>query len=136
MIVIGSWMCALVAYGTSHIQNDWAWRGLLLAQLGPPALMLVIGLLVLPESPSWLIISGKRAQAADSLRRFNGQDFDAENSIMLLEAAIEKEKELERESVSYLDCFKGPNLRRTTIVCMTYLAQQLSGVSFITGYLP
>jgi len=136
MIVIGSWLCALAGYGASHIQNDWAWRTLLLTQLAPPVAMLTFGILLLPESPSWLIIKGRRAQAAHSFRRFNGPDFNAESAIMVLEAAIEKEKALEKENISYLDCFKGPNLRRTVIVCMMYLAQQVSGVGFITGYLP
>lgn len=136
MIVIGQWLCAIVGYGTSHIKNDWAWRALLLTQLAPPGLMMVFGIFLLPESPSWLIINGKREQAAHSLLKFNGPGFNPENQITMLETAIEKEKTLEKEDASYLDCFRGSNLRRTTIVSMVFLAQQVSGVGFITGYLP
>jgi hypothetical protein len=68
--------------------------------------------------------------------RFNRRGFEPQNQIVMLETAIEKEKALEQEDVSYLDCFKGSNLRRTTIVYMMFLAQQVSGVVFITGYLP
>jgi SP family general alpha glucoside:H+ symporter-like MFS transporter len=44
--------------------------------------------------------------------------------------------ELEQEitgGASYLDCFKGTDLRRTEIVCMTWAIQNLSGNSF-SGY--
>jgi len=136
MIVIGSWSCALVAYGTSHIQNDWAWRLPILTQLVPPVLMFIFGSLILPESPSWLIIHGKPKKAAQSLRRFNGPSFNTERAITLLEATIEKEKKLEQENVTYLDCFKGSNLRRTIIIVMVFTAQQFSGSWFVAGYLP
>ena len=44
--------------------------------------------------------------------------------------------QLERQmtaGASYLDCFRGINLRRTEIVCMCWAIQNLSGNSF-TGY--
>lgn len=78
----------------------------------------------------------KAGASAQSLLKFNGPNFEPENQIVMLETAIEKEKALEQEEVSYLDCFKGSNLRRTTIVSMMFFAQQVSGVGFITGYLP
>jgi len=42
---------------------------------------------------------------------------------------------LNEEASSWIDCFKGPNLRRTIIICMVYIAQQFIGVNFIAGYL-
>jgi SP family general alpha glucoside:H+ symporter-like MFS transporter len=35
---------------------------------------------------------------------------------------------------SYLDCFKGTDLRRTEIVCMVWAIQTLCGASSFTGY--
>lgn len=54
----------------------------------------------------------------------------------LMEATIEKEKNLQTDKATFMDCFKGPNRRRTVIVLMTFLAQQFSGSGFIAGYLP
>ena len=136
MIVIGSWMCSLVAYGTSHIQSDWAWRALLLSQLAFPLLMLFCSAFILPESPSWLIIHGKPEKAAASLIKFNGPEYDHQTTIALLQAAIQKEKDLENEQATFRDCFRGSNRRRTIIVITTFLAQQFSGSGFIAGYLP
>lgn len=40
----------------------------------------------------------------------------------------EMEKQISA-GTTYFDCFKGVNLRRTEIVCMTWLAQTLSGTA-------
>lgn len=122
MIVVGSWMCSLVAYGTAHIHSDWAWRGFLLSQLVFPLLMLFCAGFILPESPSWLIIHGKLDKAAISLHIFNGPAYDYQTAIALREAAIQKEKELSQEQTTFLDCFRGTNRRRTIIVIITFLA--------------
>lgn len=44
----------------------------------------------------------------------------------------ELEREMEK-GTSYLDCFKGVNLRRTEIVCLTWVAQNLCGAGLM-GY--
>jgi hypothetical protein len=98
--------------------------------------MVILGAFVLPESPSWLIINGKRDRAAQSLRTFNGPYYNAEKAIAILEAAVAKEKELEQDDVSYLNCFRGTNLRRTMISCMPFMAQQFSRATFVAGYPP
>lgn len=52
-------------------------------------------------------------------------------SLMLTESLVmiytnEMEKQV-AEGTSYWDCFRGTDLRRTEIVCMTWIAQTLSG---------
>ncbi|KAJ4249856.1 hypothetical protein NW762_012199 [Fusarium torreyae] len=136
MVVIGSWSCSLVAYGTSHIKTDWAWRSLLLSQLLFPLIMVVCALFFLPESPTWLIMHGRPEKARISLRRFNGPEFEAEKAVVLLTATIEKESKSDSNEATFMDCFRGSNRRRTVIVLMTFLAQQFSGSGFIAGYLP
>ncbi|KAK6209919.1 maltose permease [Colletotrichum tabaci] len=135
MIVIGQWSCALVGYGGSMIRSDWGWRIPVLVQLVPPFLMLVLGGILLPESPSWLLMKGRREDAGRSLRKFNGPKHNVEESLAIMEATLEKERQLSEGGASYLECFKGTNLRRTTIVCMVYLTQQFVGANFVAGYL-
>ena len=48
----------------------------------------------------------------------------------MMEHTTELEKEM-NTGTSYLDCFRGTDLRRTEIVCMAWLAQQVSGSTFM-----
>ncbi|KAF9875391.1 maltose permease [Colletotrichum karsti] len=136
MIVLGQWSCALIGYAGSFISSDWGWRIPVFTQLVPPVLLIVLGGILLPESPSWLLMKGRRDEAAKSLRRFNGPKHDVEETLAIMESTLEKEQELNHKGASYLECFKGPNLRRTTIVVVVLLAQQLAGSNFVASYLP
>ncbi|RYN63738.1 hypothetical protein AA0118_g4430 [Alternaria tenuissima] len=136
MIVVGQWSCALVGYGGLSINNDWVWRMPILSQLLPPILTVVLGTILLPESPSWLILHGQHEKAIAALHEFNGPNYDAAAVVAVLEAAVQRERTLQSESASYLECLKGVNLRRTLIVCLVYMVQQFVGAKFVQGYLP
>ena len=103
MVVIGQWVCALVGYAGTFIVGDWGWRMPVLVQIAPPAAMLVLAIPLLPESPSWLLVHGKREAAGKSLRKFNGPSHDVEATLALLEATVEKERQLNSEGASYFE---------------------------------
>lgn len=134
MIVIGQWLSSLVVYACSERTNDMAWRIPIITQVFPPCLLL-LGLLILPESPSWLLIRGRTEDAKKSYLRFNGPDFDADTAVAVAMLAIRKEEEEIAGGGSWLQCFKGTDGRRTTIICMVYISQQFIGVNFVSGYL-
>ncbi|KAK0382788.1 hypothetical protein NLU13_9883 [Sarocladium strictum] len=137
MIVLGQWLNSLVIYAcNTRYFNDLAWRIPIITQIIPPGILVLV-LFFLPESPSWLLIKGRREDAANAFRRFNGPGFDVDSAMAVADVAIGKEREarqLEKGS-RWLDCFRGTNLRRTTIIVMVYLSQQFIGVGFISGYL-
>ncbi|KAL2214751.1 general substrate transporter [Sarocladium strictum] len=137
MIVLGQWLNSLVIYAcNTRYFNDLAWRIPIITQLIPPGLLVLV-LFFLPESPTWLLINGRREDAAKAFRRFNGAGFDVDAALAVADIAIAKEREarLLEKSSRWLDCFRGTNLRRTTIIAMVYLSQQFIGVNFISGYL-
>lgn len=80
-------------------------------------------------------MKNRQDKAKDAFQRFNGPQLDPEPPLNQTLEAIAMEKESASGTHPWAECFQQPNLRRTTIVIMTYLAQQLIGVNFIAGYL-
>ncbi|KAL6355001.1 hypothetical protein LRP88_12359 [Fusarium phalaenopsidis] len=96
-------------------------------------LPLFIGLWFAPESPWWLVRRGRVQDAKKSLLRLTSldreTDFDADETVAMMVHTTALEEKVTAGS-SYLDCFKGVDLRRTEIVCMCWAMQNLSGNSF------
>lgn len=94
---------------------------------------LFIGIWMAPESPWWLVRRGRTADAKKSLLRLTSldreTDFDADETIAMMVHTTALEEKI-TAGASYLDCFKGTDLRRTEIVCMAWAIQNLSGNSF------
>ena len=96
-------------------------------------LPLFIGVAFAPESPWWLVRKGRIADAKRALLRLTSvnkhSNFDADETIDMMRHTTELEREI-TTGASYLDCFRGTNLRRTEIVCLVWAIQNLSGNSF------
>jgi len=56
-------------------------------------------------------------------------DFDADETIAMMVHTTALEEKITK-GVSYFDCFRGTDLRRTEIVCMCWAIQNLSGNAF------
>ncbi|KAF4471325.1 hypothetical protein FALBO_1765 [Fusarium albosuccineum] len=113
-------------------EDQWAYRIPYGLQWMWP-LPLFIGLYFSPESPWWLVRKGRIQDAKKSLLRLTSldreTDFDADETIAMMVHTTALEEKMTAGS-SYLDCFKGVDLRRTEIVCMCWAMQNLSGNSF------
>jgi SP family general alpha glucoside:H+ symporter-like MFS transporter len=126
----------LIAIGVIRAMLDrddhWAYRIPFALQWMWPV-PLFIGIAFAPESPWWLVRKGRIADAKRSLLRLTSLDrdtgFDADETISMMVHTTSLEEKI-TSGASYLDCFKGVNLRRTEIVCMTWAMQNLSGNSF------
>jgi SP family general alpha glucoside:H+ symporter-like MFS transporter len=90
----------------------------------------IIGIYFAPESPWWLVRRGKTEEAKRSLLRLTSSDketdFDADETVAMMVHTTALEEQT-TAGASYLDCFKGHDLRRTEIVCMCWAIQNLSG---------
>ncbi|KAK0716205.1 maltose permease MAL61 [Lasiosphaeris hirsuta] len=113
-------------------QDEWAYRIPYALQWMWPV-PLIIGIYLAPESPWWLVRKGKPEEAKQSLLRLTSKnretDFDADETVAMMVHTTALEQST-TGSASFWDCFKGNDLRRTEIVCMVWVIQNLSGNSF------
>ena len=56
-------------------------------------------------------------------------DFNADETVAMMVHTTALEKKITK-GASYLDCFRGTDLRRTEIICMCWAMQNLAGNSF------
>jgi len=92
-------------------------------------------MLLLPETPRYLIRSGKFDKAARSLSQLRRLPVDHEAIRQELdEIQANHEYELSLGKASYLDCFRGKILKRQMTGCLLQGLQQLTGINFIFYY--
>lgn len=93
------------------------------------SLILVGGMLVLPETPRFLIKQGKYDKAAKALSKIRRLPVDHEAIVDELgEVQANHEHELTLGKASYLDCFRGGMLKRQMTGCLLQALQQLTGI--------
>ncbi|KAN0090028.1 putative MFS maltose permease [Hyaloscypha variabilis] len=132
--VIGQFIASGVLRGVLSREDEWAYRIPFAIQWIWP-LPILIGVLFAPESPWWLVRKNRVADAKKALLRLttrNDPDFNADATIAMMSHTNALEKEISA-GTSYLDCFKGVDLRRTEIACMVWMVQTLCGSTFM-GY--
>lgn len=113
-------------------KDEWSYRTPFSLQWIWPA-PLIIGIAFVPESPWWLVRKDRYNEARKSLRRlaFAPSDAELDNAIAMLRHSDDIKKELVA-GTSYLDCFKGINLRKTEN-CMCRMGHSSSIRSFAHG---
>ena len=123
----GQFIAAGVLKGLVNNQTQWSYRVPFAVQWAWPVPLFIAAFLA-PESPWYLIRKNKLAQARRSLERLSQPehniDYDAHIAMLVHTNKLEME---ERAGVNYWDAFKGTNLRRTEIACVTFLSQVTNG---------
>lgn len=89
-------------------------------------------MLILPETPRFLIKQGRPEKAAKSLAKIRRLPIDhAAIQDELGEIQANHEYELSLGKSSYIDCFRGKVLKRLLTGCLLQALQQLTGINFI-----
>ncbi|KND92516.1 General alpha-glucoside permease [Tolypocladium ophioglossoides CBS 100239] len=133
--VMGQFIASGVLRGMITRDDEWGYKIPFALQWFWP-IPLIIGIYLAPESPWWLVRRGRLDDAKKSLVRLTarntGVHFQPDETVSMMVHTNEMEREVE-SGTSYLALFKGVNLRRTEIVCVTWMIQTLCGSTFM-GY--
>jgi SP family sugar:H+ symporter-like MFS transporter len=135
-ITLGLLAASIVNYFTANMTTAAAYRIPLGLQL-VPAIILTAGLLVLPETPRFLVKHGKNEAAGLSLSRLRRLDITHPALVDELQEIIANHQyELTLGEDTYKNIFVGqPHLgRRTFTGCGLQMLQQLTGINFIMYY--
>lgn len=105
--------------------GGWAWPGVLL-----------VGMLLIPESPFYLVRKGNLEKAERALQTLYGKKADIRATLNNIVALEESEKNLTTtvsSSASFLDCFRGTNWRRTRIILYCNAINNMVGIPIISN---
>lgn len=115
----------LVAYCCNFgIRNDWR---LMLSLPFFFAIVNILMLIPLPESPRWLVIKGKTEQARKSIEKYGFEQSDAQAMLTTKPSA---------ERVKFSELFKGKTGKVVFLGCMLAFFQQITGINVVVNYAP
>lgn len=133
-ITLGLLIAAIVNNSTKDRDDTGSYRIPVAVQFAW-ALILITGMLILPETPRYLIKRGKMEEAARSLSRLRRLPVDDPSLLdELAEIKANHDFEMNIGKATYIDCFRGTLGKRQLTGCALQALQQLTGVNFIFYY--
>lgn len=127
-VVIG----ILIAFFSNYLlvgmgENNWRWMLLVMAA---PAILLFLSLFLVPESPRWLVVRGRNADAHNVLVQTSGKEF-APAELKEIEETLKVQEE------SKFADLLAPKIRPLLFIgIMLAIFQQITGINTIMYYAP
>ena len=125
-VVIGIFVAYLANFIMSGWDNNWHWM------LGVPIVFAIVDILMLfslPESPRWLIQQGRSDEAKAVIAKFDISEKEAEEMFSASSRTEEK-------SVAFKELFKGTAAKIVFLGSMLAFFQQITGINVVINYAP
>ncbi|KAJ6476271.1 hypothetical protein C8R45DRAFT_375353 [Mycena sanguinolenta] len=135
---IGSIMIASISLRTYNMHSNWGWRIPSFLQATPSVMQLIFVLLV-PDSPRWLLAKGRVAEAAAILAKYHAEGDMHSDFVKAEYAAIEQtlREEMKTAGRSWFELFSTSGMRKRAMLAVFLgLAVQWSGGGLLGSYLP
>ncbi|KAJ3041032.1 hypothetical protein HDV00_009932 [Rhizophlyctis rosea] len=131
LITLGQFVSYLVAWGLSGSGN---WRAMFGIAAVPSVVQFLVGVRYLPESPRFLVASGKKREAVGVLRGVRGVGMDGEDDEDVVDDvrkevdAISASIESTEKEVSFWEMFRVTGYRKCVVIAAgLHVLQQFSG---------
>lgn len=122
---IGSIVVGATTYHFNTLDSSDAYRIPIALQWIFPTPLAIL-LFMAPESPWWLVRKGKLDRAAHSIERLGRRSLvNSRDAVAMMKRVVEMEATV--KSPSYLELFRGTDLRRTAIVALIFASQNFTG---------
>ncbi|RZC87738.1 hypothetical protein C5167_028192 [Papaver somniferum] len=131
-IAIGVLCANIINFVTSGL-GKWGWR-LSLGLAAAPAAIVLLGALLVTDTPSSLVERGKLPEARDALLKVRGANSDIEAELSELVEACETAREVDQ--ISFKTIFKKQYRPHLVIAGGVPFFQQLTGINTIAFYAP
>jgi sugar porter (SP) family MFS transporter len=133
---LGILAASLINVGTSNLHYGWR---ISLGAFIPPAILLLLGAIFLPETPNSLVERGRTEEAQRILKKLRGPETDISDEYSFI-VADAKEANKDNIDQSFLSqwriFFSHPYRGEATVSCMVAFFSQFTGINSMLYYTP
>ncbi|KAL1408644.1 hypothetical protein Q8F55_005457 [Vanrija albida] len=128
--IIGQMLAAGILRRATSLEGQWGYKVPFAVQWVWVVPLFIVAV-VAPESPWFLVRKGRLEEAEAVVVRLSSKTRKIDPSKTVAMMVRTNQMEIEAEiGGTFLDCFKGTDLRRTEISCLTWMCQHLCGMVF------
>ncbi|KAL3443136.1 general substrate transporter [Aspergillus insuetus] len=134
---VGSLIAAAITLETLNIKSHWSWKLPSILQMAPSMFQIAF-VLMIPESPRWLVSKDRGDEALAILVKYHNEGIPDAPLANLEFDQIKNALEIENESRkrSWGELFQSPGMRRRSLIsAMLGVFTQFSGNTLISAYL-